>query len=332
MGGGEEKRVRNIAQFLVRNGHQVCVFCNYPNSCELNGVQVVELRSVSTFKLLWNAIALRRELRARDIALFFCFKRAGSIIGFVLEKLGSRAQIFGNIANAWPDKAFINYLTPRRMISIHEGLNRQFSEGVSIHTIPIGVALPPPELTAERMLRKNRKNGTCQLLYVGGLTTQKRPERLLQLAAELRQRAFPFHLHILGQGPMEGKLQASAEAMGLTSVVTFVGHTSPREHYLSCDFLLLTSDYEGLPNVLLESGALGICVLSTAVGAIGTVLANGRGRALPGFAACIFADEITKLYDSLEYVTLGHELKSYVETYHNESDMLQGYLSLAERK
>lgn len=331
MGGGEEKRVRDISQFLARHGHKVHVFCERPDQPELAGVRVVQLRASGPLRLVRNAFALRRELRAQDIELMLCFKRAGSVMGFLLEHLGSKAQIFGNIANAWPGKLYLNRITPRRMISIHEDLNGQFMGRVRIQTIPIGVALPSLAQAAGRAPRAASGGGICQLLYVGGLSVQKRPERLLQLAAELQGRTFPFHLSILGQGPLEAELKASATEMGLTPAITFAGHTSPTEYYLACDFLLLTSDYEGLPNVILEAGALGTCVIATAVGAIGSVLADGRGRAFTGFDASVFADEIIKLYETSECVALGQNLQTYVKTHHDQADMLQGYLALAER-
>lgn len=333
-GGGEEKRVRDISQFLARQGHAVHVFCDGPGQPALCGVRVVTLPGRGRLRLARNAAALRQQLRAQDIAVLFCFKRVGSVMGFVLEHFGGKAQIFGNIANTWPGKVLLNRLTPRRMISIHEDLNSQFPARLRIHMIPIGVARPDPGTSARRA---RSDGGPCQLLFVGGLSAQKRPERLLQLAAELRRRDFAFHLSILGQGPLKASLKAEASALGLARPantspfgVTFVDHVPPTEHYLACDFLLLTSDYEGLPNVILEAGALGRCVLATDVGAVGSVLANGRGRAFARFDAAAYANAITELYDSAECIAMGQRLRDFVVEHHNQADMLRGYQVLAE--
>ena len=60
--------------------------------------------------------------------------------------------------------------------------------------------------------------------FVGHLVRQKRPERALAVAAELRAMNRPAHLVIVGDGPMRAALEAEVTSRELQDLVTFLGH------------------------------------------------------------------------------------------------------------
>lgn len=94
-----------------------------------------------------------------------------------------------------------------------------------------------------------------RLLAVGALRTQKRFDGLLACMTRLDDR---YHLTIVGGGVEEARLHALAQRLQLQEKVTFVGHqVNPYNFMQAADVMLLTSDYEGFPNVLLEANALG---------------------------------------------------------------------------
>lgn len=81
-GGGEEKRVRDISQYLAQNGCRVHVFCADSGDAELRGVNVVKLRKFGGLGFIHNVRFLLKEIREQDIQVLFCFKRSGSVIGY----------------------------------------------------------------------------------------------------------------------------------------------------------------------------------------------------------------------------------------------------------
>ena len=62
--------------------------------------------------------------------------------------------------------------------------------------------------------------------------------------------------------------------MQLNNNVIFLGWQNPIEFYKKIDCLILTSEIEGLPNVILEGLASGLPIISTDVGGISNALLN----------------------------------------------------------
>lgn len=105
--------------------------------------------------------------------------------------------------------------------------------------------------------------GAFNLVAAGKLMRQKGFDLLLQALALLPDPR--FHLTILGQGPLRETLEAQARGLGLANRVTFAGfQANPYPWLARADLFVLSSRYEGLPNVVLEALALGAPVAAFA--------------------------------------------------------------------
>lgn len=104
------------------------------------------------------------------------------------------------------------------------------------------------------------------ILSVGRLDRQKNPLGLLQSFAQVADRHPDVHLLYVGTGDQAQSLAAAIDRMDLSSRVHLAGWQADIPGLMkACDLFVLASEWEGMPNVLLEAGAAGIPVISTRI-------------------------------------------------------------------
>lgn len=160
------------------------------------------------------------------------------------------------------------------------GLER---ERAKFHAVYNSVAAVSPECFAEakaalaQLPEKVRAAERLQVLWAGRLDAQKRPELLLQIA----QRCPDIDFHVYGARVMDD-LNLGAQLQKLPNVHFGGSYASAREvlgrreHHL----MMFTSQWEGLPNVLIEFGALGLPIIAPTVGGVGELIDENTGYPL----------------------------------------------------
>jgi glycosyltransferase involved in cell wall biosynthesis len=119
-------------------------------------------------------------------------------------------------------------------------------------------------------------DGTPLLGFVGHLVRQKRPDRALDVVAQLQRRGCAAHLVVVGAGPLRTDLETQAQRLGLDGAVTFLGERDDVEWLLGgVDLALLTSEAEGIPGVAIEAVMAGCPVVSVPVGGVAEVIEDG---------------------------------------------------------
>ncbi|MCB1043254.1 MAG: glycosyltransferase [Acidobacteria bacterium] len=112
------------------------------------------------------------------------------------------------------------------------------------------------------------------IIFVGRLVPQKRVDRFLRVIKGLQEASLPINqVQIVGDGPLRDELERQATELELE--VSFLGIRDDVPELLSrSDIMMLTSDYEGYPNVILEAMASGCLVISTPVGGVPELVVN----------------------------------------------------------
>lgn len=101
------------------------------------------------------------------------------------------------------------------------------------------------------------------ILSIGRLQVQKDYPTLLRAFARFRQR-HEARLVILGEGPRRDEIAAEAEALGVSDSFAMPGFVSNVYAYLARSrMFVLSSAWEGSPNVLVEAMAVGTPVVAT---------------------------------------------------------------------
>jgi glycosyltransferase involved in cell wall biosynthesis len=120
-------------------------------------------------------------------------------------------------------------------------------------------------------------NAPPVILGAGRLTQQKGFATLIKAFAKVRA-VRNAHLIILGEGKLRTELENLAEQLGVGRDVYLPGFVDNPFQYMSqASVFVLSSEYEGLPGVLIQALACGCPVISTdCPGGSAEILANGE--------------------------------------------------------
>jgi glycosyltransferase involved in cell wall biosynthesis len=106
---------------------------------------------------------------------------------------------------------------------------------------------------------------------------EKRPVLWLHVAAAIAARRPETWFVIFGEGELLGEMEATARRLGLAGRLRMPGVTSSACSALSAmDAVLLTSAWEGTPNVALEAQWYGVPVIATRAGGSAEAIAHGE--------------------------------------------------------
>jgi glycosyltransferase involved in cell wall biosynthesis len=101
------------------------------------------------------------------------------------------------------------------------------------------------------------------ILTVGRLVPQKNTALLIDAFARI-EKSEDEHLVIIGGGPLESQLRSQIANYGLDAKIHLLGEISnPHPWYRKASAFVLSSGWEGYPNVLIEALAHGVKVVST---------------------------------------------------------------------
>ena len=138
----------------------------------------------------------------------------------------------------------------------------------------------------------------------GRLVPVKRVDIFIKAAAELLNDHPELNVsfHIFGNGPLRTELETLNQKLNTEKMIHLEGHCENMQQELAdLDILLITSDHEGLPMILLEAMALRTAVIAHAVGGIPTVLNQGKcGVLVSEHRPSAYADAIYQLIKNPE--------------------------------
>ncbi|MBI1942747.1 MAG: glycosyltransferase [Betaproteobacteria bacterium] len=148
-----------------------------------------------------------------------------------------------------------------RLIAVSQGVAEDLSRGAGVVPSRIEVIPNPFDFSAIRQMASAPAELPQRpyLLHAGRFSAQKRHDLLLDAFARLRA---PRRLVLLADA--DPALERMIRERGLEGRVQVAGfQQNPYPWIASAELLVLCSDHEGLPNVIIEALALGVPVVST---------------------------------------------------------------------
>jgi glycosyltransferase involved in cell wall biosynthesis len=177
------------------------------------------------------------------------------------------------------------------------GVVRTWQSGVGppVRRIPNGVVVPTglpqlAEASSERL----------DVVFVGRLVPVKRIDLLLRAVALCEG----VHLAIVGDGPERESLVTLAADLAVADRVRFLGALSQKivlAELARAHALVMASEHEGLPHVVLEALTMGTPVVASPAGGTTEVIVNGEnGRLVEASSPEAFAKVLAELRDAPE--------------------------------
>lgn len=172
-------------------------------------------------------------------------------------------------------------------------------------------------------------SGRKRLLSVGRLHSLKRPILLLNIFSHLDT---SYELIILGEGAEKEGLKKEIQRLGIDDRVTLMGQCiDPTKYYREAAALLVTSEYDSYPNVMMEALASGTRVVAFDVpGAINEILNDPvKGILVPNNDIQAYQEAIEKIVvEAIPKVKVAATVKA--QSWENYLDRLEEIFLLKE--
>ena len=270
--GGAEKQIVMLANAMAERGHDVTLIsiCADNNCYDLSDkVKYIFLpdRKTNVLRIITRYYDIRKKLAELkpDATISFWFQSA--YMTALMKKSITGKVIYAERGDPG-DKEYSGLLGVMRSLTLpliegfvfqSKGAQSYFSDSVQNRStvIPNPVFVKDEDYPAVNERRK-------AVVTVGRLHPQKNQKLLIDAFSLITDQLPEYTLEIYGDGKLKGELQKRIDDLGLHNRA-FLKGTSKEIHKLIYDasLFVLSSDYEGLPNTLLEAMALGIPCIST---------------------------------------------------------------------
>lgn len=163
------------------------------------------------------------------------------------------------------------------------GLERYVRVGAvphhKIRYIPNGVDTERFKPNPEGRFKIRRELGVDGFVWlaVGRLDSPKDYPNMFRAFAQVVQKDSNTVLLIAGDGPLRKDMEVLAQKMGIEERVRFLGIRRDIPQLMNAaDAYVMSSSWEGMPNVLLEASASGLPIVATDVGGNGEIVLDGE--------------------------------------------------------
>lgn len=309
--GGAETQILRIALTLKAKGYDVSVVSMLPAMgfvAQLHragvGYHCLNMNRGKVSPLdLWRLVDLLREIQPEVIANF-CFH--ANVLGSVAGRLSRRPVVISSIRNACFGSRKRDYveriLSSARVTDLTVTnsalVARELVERGVVHAERIRVIYNGIYCDEYLSGASSRQQTRAQLgvqgdeflwLAVGNVRPEKNYPNLLHAFHRLREQGPGARLRVAGgfwSDEVYAEVMRLVEKYALQDSVQFLGQRMDVPLLMhAADALVLSSQTEGLPNVVMEAMASGLPVVATDVGGVRELVQEGvTGRVVPGDA------------------------------------------------
>jgi len=316
--GGAQIALLRLLTHIDRTRFDPSVICLYngdkviAREIEQLGIPVIDLKMAARWR--WDSFwRLIRQLRLTKPAILHTWmfhanipgRLAGRWSGVPVIVCGERTM---GQENRW--RYWLNRITQRyadQVVCVSQEVAR-FTTGIigipaqKVKVISNGISLSsfsnlPSQEDARKVL--GLPQGRLLIGTVAKLRPVKRVDVLLRAVKNLEG----VTTVIIGEGRERVQLDALADKLGIREQVIFAGYQEDVPLWLKAlDIFVLSSDWEGMPNAVLEAMAAGLPVVATCVGGIIDIVVDGEtGILVPTDNPDAITNAIQRLVDNPDF-------------------------------
>ena len=286
--GGAEGVISTISNQLCDRGWNVHIVTVLKDMCDYDLAEGIDYRSLAqtkkvnglgTLKLMFS---LRRFIKDQNPNAVLSFMVRINILTFFATR-GLKLKFYPSERND-PSKGrsriikllqLITYSFATETIFQTTRAKNYFPKSVKEHSVVIPNPINETPFQADRSRKR--------IVAVGRLTEQKNHKLLIDAFRNIHKDFSDFMLDIYGDGPLRKELQDLIDNMELKDCVHLCGKVdNVPEAIRDAYMFVLSSDYEGLSNALLEAMQLGLpCITTDCAGSDDAIQDGENGLIVP---------------------------------------------------
>lgn len=281
--GGAERVISVLSGYFAQKAFDVRIITLLKGVCEYeldNGVSFVDLSDKST-----GFIGILKTLKR--LKKYFKSEKPDAVVSFM-----AKINVITHFALKEKDK--IHTVMCERNDPLKDGRNVLLKFFVSNAYSKSDVAVFQTEYAKgafNKVCANNAKvipnpvfvselakdNGEHIIVSAGRFVPQKNHKMLIDAFAGFHEKFPQYKLKIFGFGPLKDALKKQVAELNLESSI-FILDSTPELHkeMAQAEFFVMSSNYEGLSNVVLEAMCMGLPVISTDCSGISEYINNGE--------------------------------------------------------
>lgn len=349
--GGAERQALYTARGLARHGCDVELVHYYRTDDDYDVGLAGDARVTYLPKggqYLRFLARLARHLRAGRFDVVHSFKGSTCLYGGLAARAAGVPAIFGGYRQEYDDRGAMK-LGHRVLSRVQSGWIANSRAVVDSLVREIGAdparcfvvdnAIDPELLRSrlgpgEARRRLGLATGAPVVSMVARFRPQKNHRVLVEAASRVLAERPETRFLLIGDGPEREAVQAEVERRGLADAVLLLGDRRDVPDLLAAtDVSVLTSDYEGVSNALMESMCIGLAVVSTRYPGADELVTSGEDGLLApsGDAEAVARSLLDLLGDPARREALGAAARRSIEARYGLDAMTRALLAVYAR-
>lgn len=337
-GGGAERQIELLAGYLIETGHDVEVITLYPLPAGVLERSLAPAVVRTSLDLTgWGGAAslvrLTRRLRRSTPQIVLAFNIPAIIAARIVVRQPLVTSVRSTALPPVPRRLLLRLSRARDdavVFNSHVALSDYVRQGLVLReralVIPNAVVVPAPKIHDH--VEPAAEADGFRWVAVGRLTEAKGFDVLIAAISRLRSTGYNATVDILGVGPDAEALRGLAERLGVEDAVQLRGFVDgwTRDAHLY-DGFVLSSRWEGSPNVALEAVMVGKASVVTDVGDLGDTFPRHRVAAAGDTADLVRAMAAMMDEDPVERSAVATALRQRLQEVHSAGNVHARWVS-----